>query len=275
MTGPRSLAGNIVVITGAATGIGRATARLFAREECQLVLVDIQEEALNKLAAQLDEDGTENLTIVGDITDDSMLEKLLAQVQDRFGQIDVLVNNAGLVIGGRFQDADPARLRKLVETNLYAPLRLSQLVIPMMIARSSGHIVNVFSSSALLSVPGFAAYGATKAGLYAFVRTLRRELNGSGIHITALCPGSTATAMTQDMIASGKGLGRRPHHAPDIPAKAIVDAVRYRRQNVVVSGQPLAQAVTSFLDRLCPRLMDKFWLKQADDDYYDAVSRTK
>ncbi len=272
---PQSLTAKVVIITGAAAGIGRAAARLFAAEGCRLALVDLHGEGLQQLLAEFGDGSADHLAITADVSDDTMLEALVAQVQEHYGRIDVLVNNAGLVIGGRFQDADPARLRKLVDVNLYAPLRLSQLVIPLMMAQGSGHILNVFSSSALLSIPGFAAYGATKAGLFAFARTLRRELDGTGIHITALCPGSTTTAMTEGMIASGKGLGQRPHHPPEVPARAMVDAVRYRRQVVVVSDQPGAQAIASFLDRLFPRLMNKFWIKLADEDYYEALRRTK
>jgi len=272
---PLPLAGKVVIITGAASGIGRAAAGLFAANGCRLVLVDINGALLDQVMAKLGGASPTAIAIAADVSDDRELDGIIDKVQQRFGRIDVLINNAGLVMGGHFADGDPAKLRKLVEVNLYAPLRLSQLVIPVMKAQGSGQILNVFSASALLSIPGFAGYGATKAGLFAFTRTLRRELDGTGIHLTALCPGSTATGMTEGMIASGKGLGQRPHHGPEVPAKAMVDAVRYRRPVVIVSGQPRAQAIASFLDRLFPNLMHKFWVKQADEDYYDAVSRTK
>ena len=142
---PLPLAGKVIIITGAASGIGRAAAGLFAANGCRLVLVDINGELLDQVMAELGGASPTAIAIAADVSDDRELDGIIDKVQQRFGRIDVLINNAGLVIGGHFADADPAKLRKLVEVNLYAPLRLSQLVIPVMKAQGSGQVLNVFS----------------------------------------------------------------------------------------------------------------------------------
>ncbi len=271
------LADKTVLITGAAKGIGRAAAVAFAREGCRLVMADIDEEALLEATKivnnQTPEDRPKAVSVRADVSDDDDLQGIVSSAIASFGSIDILINNAGLVQGGRFQDCEPSRLRKLVEVNMTAPLRLTQLVIPHMIKQGGGHIVNVFSSAALLSIPGFAGYGATKAGLFAFTRTMRRELLSYGITLTAICPGSTATDMTQGMIDFGRGTGRQPHHGPEVPAAAMVAAVKKNRRVVIISSQALAQRLLTFLDRVFPNLLDKMWLKMANEDHYECASR--
>lgn len=270
------LKGKIVLLTGAAGGIGLAAAKEFTRAGCQVAMVDIDSAQLDEAraeVAELAEKQSPPLALAVDITDDRATTAMIAKIVSNLGGIDILVNNAGLLMGGRFIDNDPAKLRKLVEVNLYAPLRLIQLVVPSMQERNGGHIVNVYSSAALLSLPGFAAYGATKAGLFAITRTLRRELDGTGIELMALCPGSTASAMTNKMVATGLGPGAQAHHSPEVPARAMVMGLLRHKKVVVVSSQPRIQGLLSFLDRLFPSMLHRFWVKHADDDFYDGAAR--
>ena len=208
-----------------------------------------------------------------DLTDDARLDEVIGQVMEHFGRIDVLINNAGLLIGGHFEDAPAARLRKLIDVNLYVPLRMCQLVVPVMRRQGSGHIINVFSSAGLLSVPGFAAYGATKSALFAFSRTLRRELRDSGIKVSAFCPGSTRSPMTEAMTDAGGNPGGEAPHPVAKPAAALCRVIEHPKDIMVVSSRPLSQAIAMFLDRLFPRLLDGVWASRCDDAYYGMAAK--
>jgi short-subunit dehydrogenase len=198
----------------------------------------------------------------------------VALALEHWSGIDVLVNNAGLLMGGPFHEGDTARMRELIEVNLYAPLQLTRLVLPHMIERGSGHLVNVISSSAPLGVPGFAVYAATKSGLIAFTRVLRRELVGTDIRLTTFCPGSTTSGMTRAMLDLGKGPAEQPHHPPEVPATALVDAVERGREHVAVSNRPRTLALVAFLDRLFPRMMDRYWERQVlEGDWLEGARR--
>lgn len=261
------LKGRVILITGAAGGIASVAARRFAAQGARLALLDRDAEALAAVAAALPAPDAHRCWSV-DLRDDSALEGVFAEVLAHFGHLDVLLNNAGLLIGGRFEASSPERLRRLVEVNFYVPLRLAQLAVPLMRRQGAGHIINVISSAGLLSVPGFAAYGATKSGLHAFSRTLRRELRGSGVRVTSFCPGSTLSPMTAAMSAAGGAPGGELPHAPEVPAAALLETVLHPRDVVIVSSRPRAQRIAMFLDRAFPRLLDAMWAKRCDEAYY-------
>lgn len=269
MNGVRTigLKGRVILVTGAAGGIASVAARLLAGEGARLALIDRDAAALSAVAAALPAPDSHRCWSV-DLRDDRALEQAFDEVLAHFGRLDVLVNNAGLLIGGHFEASSPERLRCLIDVNLYVPLRLAQLAVPPMRRQGAGHIINVTSSAGLLSVPGFAAYGATKSGLHAFSRTLRRELRGSGVRVTSFCPGSTLSPMTAAMSAAGGGPGGEVPHAPEVPAAALVDTIRHPRDVVIVSSRPRAQRVAMFLDRAFPRLLDGMWAKRCDEAYY-------
>jgi len=277
---PVDLAGRAVLVTGAASGIGRAAAAAFHAAGARVAMIDVDAEELER--AQCELSATDRtaavdarvLAIAADVGQADEQRRFVERTLERYGRIDVLINNAGLSQGGRFQESDPRRLQPLVAVNFYAPIHLTRLVLPSMLENREGHILNVISSSATLAGPGYAAYAATKAGLIGFTRVLRRELAGSGVALTTLCPGSTISGMTRAMLEFGRGTATQPHHDPEVPAAAMLDAVRFRRESVVVSSRPRTQAFVSFIDRLLPHAMDRYWARQcADPDYFECASR--
>ncbi|NTW02546.1 MAG: SDR family NAD(P)-dependent oxidoreductase, partial [Oscillochloris sp.] len=185
-----------------------------------------------------------SFAISADVTSAASCEALLTKVLDTCGHIDVLVNNAGIATGGPISELDEAELRTLVAVNVYGPIQLSRLVVPEMLKRGSGHIVNISSTAGLLSPPGQTAYAASRAAILGFSDALRRELEGSGVYVSVIMPGWTKTGMLADMEPDkmraagmiGPGLGL---DLPEIPAQAVVDAVRYRRREIILGG-PLA-----------------------------------
>ncbi len=267
------LENKVVLITGAASGIGRAAAKAFAARGARLALVDLQAGPLRQLREDLVAQGRARpLVVPADVSSDADLERLVKTVIESYGRVDVLINNAGLGLGGRFHEQDPARMRRLIDVNLYGLMRLTQLVIPVMREQGEGHIVNVSSQSAVLESPGYAVYAATKAGVATLTRILRLELEGSGIHLTLFFPGPTRTGMTEAMLKRRKGIARLPHHAPELPAARMVEAVEMRRRQVVASRTPLIMAMMRGVQRLFPRLMERYWRTQLSDAYFEGAS---
>jgi short-subunit dehydrogenase len=271
-TGTRGIEGKVVLLTGAAGGIGAAAAPLLAKAGARLALFDRDAAALAALEAALPASERHRAFAV-DLVDDDARAQAVADAQAHFGRIDVLVNNAGLLVGGHFEAASAARLRALCAVNLYVPLALCGQLIPLMRAQGGGHILNVISSAGLLAVPGFAAYNATKAGLYTFTRTLRRELRGTGIRVGAFCPGSTASPMTRAMIDAGGSPGGEAAHGTELPARKLLRALQVPCELSVVSTRPLGQRAAMLLDRVFPHLLDRLWNARCDDTYYALVAR--
>ncbi len=271
----KELRDKLVLVTGAAGGIGLATAEAFAREGCRLALMDIDGDRLIDARERVKTASLnvlEPLALAVDLTDADALAAAFEHLCDARGNVDILVNNAGVCAGGRFHDLPAQHIDPVINTNLVAPLQLCHRVIPPMLAQGSGHIVNIYSSSASLAVPGFVTYAASKGGLATATRILRRELSGSGIDLTLLCPGSIHTPMSDAMIATGKGPGAMPQSRPEVPAAAVVEAVKFNKRLVMVSQSPLMQRITVLLDKIFPALLDNYWVGQADTDYYFAAS---
>lgn len=256
---PVSLAGKVVIITGASSGIGRATAHAFAQAGAKVVLVARRHEALAKVETELTCYGATTLVIPADVTRNEDLEQVVGRTLHTFGRVDVLVNNAGISRGGPFVDLNPADLRQLTLLNVYGPLRLSQLVLPVMQRQGSGHIVNMSSMAGLLIAPGLAVYNATRSAIIAFSDSLRREVEGTGIYVSTILPGWTKTAMTHnldeaEMRATGLITPFVDFDPPEVPAQAIIEAVRYRRSQLTMGGLEI-QAV-AWQNRRSPRFMD-------------------
>lgn len=269
-----SLHGKVVLITGAASGIGLHAVKGFLAEGAKVVMVDVDDARLQREVQSVCRvSGRDRLLALWcDVSDDDALNNLMPQVIGHWGRVDVLINNAGLCVGGPFAQQDAKRLRRMVDVNLYAPLRLTQLVLPYMEKQGGGHVLNVHSSSATLAVPGYAGYEATKAGVFVFTRALRREYKNRNISFTAFCPGSTETAMTARVIQSDNKGALALYHGPEKPAAAMVEAVKRRTPNVIVSDRPLTQSMMSFVDRLFPGAFDGMWAKMADKAFYDAAA---
>ena len=175
-----------VVVTGASAGLGEAFARAFAAEGCRLTLVARRKDKLDGLAASL---GGRVHVVGWDLSDPARAADWLADAVAANGPIDVLVNNAGLQVVGRTHLADIDAVERTVLTNLLAPLRLAHAVLPSMIERKTGTIVNVASMAALAPTPGMTWYNAGKAGLAAASEALRGELRGSGVNVVTVYPG--------------------------------------------------------------------------------------
>jgi len=182
----------VVLLTGASSGIGAATARALAPSS-RLALVARRGDRLAELVDAITADGGEAVAISADLTEDGAAESVVTRCREHFGEIDALVNNAGLFLTGDFAAVDDAHIDRQIGINLRAPLVLTRAAIPHLAERGGGWIVNVSSVAADAAFPGCATYAGTKAGLEAWSRSLREELRSQGIRVSLVVPGATDT----------------------------------------------------------------------------------
>ncbi len=184
--------GTTVLVTGASSGIGKAIATRLARQGCKVVLAARRKDRLDELAAQL---GPDTLPWAIDLGDGAAIDGLLAALPEGFRDVDVLVNNAGSDVGGRlpFIERLGADWDGMVDTNLRAVFHMTRAVLPGMLARKRGDVVNVGSISGIRSYANVTAYGATKAAIHMFSENLRSELAGSGVRVLEVLPGPVRT----------------------------------------------------------------------------------
>jgi short-subunit dehydrogenase len=241
--------GRTVLITGASSGIGRATAVALARAGARIKATGRDEPALQRLAEQT---GADHLAA------DLMDEKGALRVAGWAGEVDVLVNNAGFGWAGPFQGMDSSEIDAVVRVNLLAPLVLSNLLLPGMVDRGIGHVVNVASIAGHVGVRHEAVYAATKAGLVAFTESLRYELAGSGVAVTLVSPGVIDTAFFE---REGRPYGRSfPRMVkPEVVAASIVRAIERGRADVFVPRWMVVPArLRGAMPRVYRRLASRF-----------------
>ena len=190
------LADRIAVVTGAANGIGRASALRLAQEGADLVLVDREGDTLQGVAREVEAVGRQVLPITADWTDASAVHAAFAAIRQRFGRIDILFNNVGQSARERaseFHVSTEETWRFVVEVSLIATMRATRLAVEEMRARRGGRIVNMSSESAFYGDVGFVDYAAAKMGVVGFTRSLARELAPFRVNVNAVCPGAIRT----------------------------------------------------------------------------------
>ena len=189
-------ADRVVIVTGASSGIGRATAELFAREGALVAIFARSEEKLAAMA------GDRVLAVAGDVANEADIERLFAEVESRFGDCDVLVNNAGTTDVARLIDTTPDRWDRMFAVNVRGAYLATRRALPAMLARRSGAIVNVASISGVLGpqkFPGFVSYCASKAAVIEMTEALAVEVRDAGVRVNCVSPGSVDTPMWADV----------------------------------------------------------------------------
>ncbi|MFC7408381.1 3-oxoacyl-ACP reductase FabG [Hydrogenophaga atypica] len=187
------LQGKVSLITGAAQGIGLATALKFAQEGATVVVCDIQQAGVDAAVAQCQAVGATAVGFVLDVTQREMVDAVVAQVKDRFGRIDVLVNNAGITQDARLQKMTLEQFDRVIDVNLRGVFHCTQAVADTMVAQGSGVILNASSVVGIYGNFGQTNYAATKFGVIGFTKTWSRELGPKGVRVNAVAPGFVET----------------------------------------------------------------------------------
>lgn len=246
----------VVLITGASEGIGAACAKLFQKEGAKVSLLGLPSQSF----ADLNEDA--RIISAGDITDPAFRRTVVQNTIDRFGRIDVLINNVGVGLYAPPSLADAELVKRLFDINVISPLALTQLVIPCMLKEGTGSIVNLGSVGGRVSLPWSALYCASKFAVHAVNDSLRRELSGSGILVMKICPGIVDTRFRENVLAgtvpTPVGNIRRVI-SPDQVAEAILRGIKRRARTVYV---PALSRAFMALETISPQLMDWYIRRQ-------------
>jgi short-subunit dehydrogenase len=200
------LAGQVIIVTGASSGIGEATARRLARAGAKVVLSARRSDRLEALARELDPTGAHVLAVSGDVTSAADRAKLVAAARAKFGRIDALVNNAGYGTRGPVEVVPVEAIRKNFETNVFSLIALTQLVLPEMRARGSGRIINIGSVAGKIARPLSSIYDSTKHALEALTDGLRGELKPFGVQVTLIRPGFILTEFVEAANVASAGV---------------------------------------------------------------------
>ena len=249
----------VVWITGASSGIGEALAEELSRQGAILVLTARRTDRLEALKQRM-ANPDKVLLLPGDLQDPEAIVPLARQVEALAGRIDILVNNAGISQRSRALEARLEDVRRLMEVNFFAPIALTNAVLPAMLARRSGRIVIISSVAGYVGTPLRSSYAASKHAVRGYYDSLRAELHGTGVGVTIVCPGYINTEITMHALsASGGEHGKKDQAiqkglAPEKCAKTIATAIDRGKSEINVGG-PEVMAI--YAKRFFPRLVER------------------
>ncbi len=251
--------GKVVIVTGASSGIGEATALEFAREGAKVVLAARRVERLEALAQEIAEmkTGAETLVVPADLSKLEDIKALVSQTLDRFGRIDVLVNNAGFGRLDWLENLDPKKdIEAQFDVNVLGVVQTTRQALPVMIKQRSGHIINMCSMAGLVATPTYTIYAASKHAVHGFSEALRREVKPWGIDVSMIYPGGVKTEFGEHAGIKRKTKATTPKFlllsAEDV-GRAVVQLVRRPRAMWII---PWLWSITALINKLFPSFVD-------------------
>ncbi len=239
--------GTVVVVTGASRGIGRATSVLLAEKGAKLVLTSRDRSSLEKLQDSIDAICSDSFVVPTDVRIEKDVKSLVTEILGKFGRIDALINNAGVGVFGPILQTNMADWERVIDTNLKGVYLCTRHFLPVMIKQGCGHIINVASQAGLYGLPRLAIYCASKFGVVGFSKALRRELAGSGVEVSYICPGYTDTDLLKIF----------PEQIRQTAIKAKPEMVATQIVNIIMSGETTHLSVSR--GRRLLRRLRKIW----------------
>ena len=213
----KRLEGKVVIVTGGGRGIGKATALFLAKEGADITIISRTQKELESTRGEIEKFGVNCITVRGDVSKRADVERCIKETIQKFGRIDILINNAGILDVGEFVDMKEESWRGIIEVNVNGLMMFTQQVLPHMIEKKSGVIVNVSSGAGKTGFEELAAYCASKFAVIGFTESLAQEVADKGVRVYAICPGSTDTKMWWDFASSP------PAYKPEHVAKNILE----------------------------------------------------
>jgi NAD(P)-dependent dehydrogenase (short-subunit alcohol dehydrogenase family) len=266
----RSFDGKVVVISGAAGGIGSALAFAFGEAGARLVLLDLDVGALESLAAKLGDVGVASRIAACDVRDAAACERAVALAEGAFGGIDVVIANAGISHRSLFTETDPEVLRRVMEVNFFGSVNLTRAALDSVKSRE-GQLIAVSSVAGFAPLVGRTGYAASKHALHGFFDSLRTELRGTGVDVLVVCPAFADTPLARNALAGdGARVGDRGRATaggtmqPSEVAAAVLVAAQKRRRLVPIS--PVARG-SLWLSRLAPRVYERVMLREQGSEF--------
>ncbi len=254
----QTLTNKVVFITGASSGFGADAARLFAKEGSIVILTARRWERLTALAEKIRLEGGQAIPLRLDVTDQAQIEMAVRTIMDKYGRIDILLNNAGMGGLNWLETFDPAAdIDMQLNVNLRGTMQLTRAVLPWMLGRREGHIINMCSVAGLIAAPMYTVYAATKFGMRGFTNALRREVGVLGIQVSGIYPGPATTEFDQQ---AGDNPLRQNFKLPgwinmtsEYVARRTVGVAKHPRRTLVI---PWWFRPVVALDALFPGLVD-------------------
>ncbi|HIK04310.1 MAG TPA: SDR family NAD(P)-dependent oxidoreductase [Trichormus sp. M33_DOE_039] len=256
-----TLTGKTVLLTGASRGLGVHITRALAKEQATVVCVSRSRSGLEQTCHAVNATGGRAVAIPFDITKVGELSALTQQVHSTVGPVDILVNNAGIEIISAFANYSLAEIHSVFNTNLLATMELTRLLLPNMMERGSGRIVNIASLAGKKGIAFNSIYSASKASLIMWTDAVRQELAGSGVNISAVCPGYVShTGMTVDPRVSAPKLAGVT--TPKGIANAVIRAIKSNQAEILVNQNPITEGLTKLMlamGQISPTAVDKLY----------------
>ncbi|MFC5408305.1 SDR family oxidoreductase [Larkinella bovis] len=249
----------VVVITGASSGIGKALAFAFGREQAIIVICGRKAEALETVSAELDQQAIQNRWIQADVSREADVRNLIEKTVQEFGRIDILINNAGITMRSMLLGMDPNVIRKVMDINFMGTVYATRYALPYLL-ESKGSIVGISSIAGYRGLPVRSGYSASKFAMNGFLEALRTELLDTGVHVLVACPGFTSSNIRYSALnQAGEVAGETVRDeskmmSSEEVANHILKAVKRRKRDLILTTQG---KLTIFLNKFIPGLMDR------------------
>lgn len=249
----------VVLITGATSGIGKALAFAFGREGAKVAFSGRKQAGLDETAAELSAAGIDNLAIQADVSIEADCERMVQETVNKYGRLDILINNAGISMRALFEDLDLNVLRQVMDINFWGTVYSTKYALPY-IKSAKGSIIGISSIAGYRGLPARTGYSASKFAMHGFLETLRTELLYSGVHVLLACPGFTASNIRNTALAAnGQQQGETPREeqkmmSAEEVADRILAATKKRKRDLVMTTQG---KMAVWINKLFPSLADK------------------
>lgn len=249
----------VVLITGGTSGIGKACAFAFGKAGAKVAVSGRNQQNLDETARELTAAGIQALAVHADVSSEADCQRMVQETVDRFGRLDVLINNAGISMRALFQDLDLDVIRKVMDINFWGTVYSTKFALPY-ILETKGSVIGISSIAGYRGLPARTGYSASKFAMHGFLETLRTELLHKGVHVLIACPGFTASNIRNTALAAnGQQQGESPREEGNMMtaeevAERILKATQQRKRDLVMTFQG---KLTVFLNKWLPGLTDK------------------